>query len=100
MPSWFPAMFAEQEHRLRKAVLRQVARLGRALVGSQIASGRAYAEEDLVYHTNAVKPWVPMSTGKCVHRGPELLFAEGRPIVRAELDALVAGRVRPDLFVV
>lgn len=99
-PSWFPAMFAEQKYRFQKAVLRQVALLGRALEGSQMAGGRAFAGKESIYHTNAVKRWVPMSTGKRAHRVPEPLFAEGQLVFRAELDALAAGRVLPDLVVV
>ncbi|MES2641070.1 MAG: hypothetical protein V4850_16385 [Myxococcota bacterium] len=99
-PAWFPAMFSERKYRFQKAVVRDVGILAAALTASPAFAGRTFLGVESVYHTNAVKRFLPASKGKKAHRVPEDYFIEGAGVFRAELEALAAAGALPDLVVV
>jgi len=100
-PTWFGSWFEKAKYRYQRRVLKDVAALAGALTtDGAIFHGRRFHGPGSVYATNAVKVYLPESTGKkAAQVGPEH-FERHREQWHRELQTMAQHGVLPHLLVV
>jgi hypothetical protein len=100
-PTEFERWFAQGSYRFQRAVFRDVSLLAGAVTrpGSCLA-GRAYRSRESIFHTNAIKAYLPEARGK---RADQLAPSDFEPYVvpwHEELDAMAERGVLPHVVVI
>lgn len=99
-PEWFPAWVAERRPPFFRTAVRECERLVHGMLEQLGAPGLSFDATTGLYLTNAVKRYLPYSSGHKVATVSSAWFDEGRGIWRDELRALAQADALPHVIVV
>lgn len=100
-PEWFGTWFRDAENRFDKGVRKAIEPIATHVTGPYgLFDGRTYDGVDSVFHTNAVKTYLPEAAGKKATQVPAKLLLEHAETFSAELNVLAEHGVVPHLILV
>jgi len=100
-PEWLRGWFANGRHRFDRRVLKDATELARQLVPVVPAfAGLGFAGRDSIFHTNAIKVYVPEAKGKHAHQLEDADFERHVPQWHDELRMMSDAGVLPHLVLV
>jgi hypothetical protein len=100
-PNWFAAWFAESRHRFDRGVATDAEKIARAIAGgSTLFHDLEYRGKEGIFHTNAVKTYLPEAVGKTSEQVSAQELRRHVPIWHAELDVLAKHGVLPHVVLI
>jgi hypothetical protein len=100
-PTWFAGWFKEGTYAFDRAVARDAATIANALTAnSALYSDLAFRGKDGIFHTNAIKTYLPESIGKRSDQVSPQEYLRHVPTWHAELDILAKHGVLPHVVIV
>lgn len=101
VPEWFSGWFNDGRHRFDRTVAADAATIANALVADAAPfSGLTYCGKESILHTNAVKVYMPESSGKRSDQVTREDYERWVPTWHAELDAMAKHGVLPHVILV
>jgi hypothetical protein len=99
-PEWIAGWFREGRHQFDRRVAEAAATIGRALETSECFAGLRYEGKANIFHTNAVKAFLPESEGKRSDQVAPQQFEAFASTWHAELDLMARHGVLPHVVIV
>lgn len=99
-PAWFRGWFERTEHRYYARVKSQAMALAAGLGESSAFGSRTATWPKSFYGTNAIKAYLPKSTGKRASQVAHTLFAEHAPFFCREVELMAEHAVLPHLILI
>lgn len=100
-PEWFSGWFREGRHRFDRTVAADAATVANALVAEPSPfAGLTYRGKESIFHTNAVKVYMPESSGKRSDQVERRDYERCVPTWHAELDTMAKHGVLPHVILV
>ncbi len=99
-PEWFSGWFKDGVHKFDRTVAADAATIANALADTSYFTGLTYRGKENIFHTNAVKFYMPESRGKHSNQVTREDYQRCAPTWHAELDVMAKHGVLPHIVIV
>lgn len=99
-PDWFAGWFKEARHKFDRVVAEDASAIASVLVSGSVFTGLTFRGRENIFHTNAVKEYLPATRGKRSDQVTRQDFERHVPTWHAELDIMAKHGVLPHVVIV